>query len=206
MVRSAALRIVVLLWPFSLQAGVPPGAWSGNYPRCERHRELLKTGRLSLGVRFSTLDPHVTAAFVRALDFWATVLEMEWHKEDGRNCSIHVFFGNRRLFKSAEAARAQFPDHPSFQGWIAFNPSIVLSEDELYYLSVHELGHVFGLPHNPSAWSIMFFVGLDGPVLLDAADLEALAARHKIRADRLTGPVIVPTTQRSLQAAAATNR
>jgi len=44
------------------------------------------------------------------------------------------------------------------------------------------LGHLLGLAHNPNSSSVMYFLRLDGPVFLDAADLSALATRHKLRA------------------------
>ena len=191
---SPAVAIASLLWPLFLDAGALPGGWSGNYEPCDAHSELLKTEHLTLGVRFSTSDPHLTAAFERALNFWATVLDMEWRREDGRDCSISVFAGKAGLFRATETARAQFPGRPSFQGWIAFNPNVLLSEREQFVVSVHELGHVFGLPHNRSSRSVMFFLGGGGPFWLDAADLEALAARHKLRADRVK-PVLVPTSE-----------
>src|SRR5262249_25467687 len=128
---------------------------------------------------------------MRALNFWATVLEMDWHKENGRNCSIQILAGARSLFQPAEAARAQFPDRPAFQGWIAFNPHERLSEDEKFLVAVHELGHLFGLPHNRSARSVMYFACLEGPVFLDAADLAALAIRHKLRSENLKEPLVV---------------
>jgi hypothetical protein len=189
------VAIVYLLWPFLTGTGVPPGDWGGDYGPCDRHGELLKTGRLRLRVRFSISDEHLTRAFTRALKFWATVLDMEWRREDGRECSIHVFIGDAGLFRAAETARAQFPERSAFQGWIAFNPKVLLSEDEQYLVSVHELGHLFGLPHNPSAQSIMFFLGVPGPLWLNAADIEVLAARHKLRAPNMRARVLVPTSE-----------
>ena len=55
------------------------------------------------------------------------------------------------------AARSQFPDRPAFQGWIAFNPGSKLTQDEMFVVSVHEIGHLLGLPHNPSGSSMMYF-------------------------------------------------
>jgi hypothetical protein len=185
----------LLAFAFSMKASAIPGDWTGPYSPCDRHQELAKHEHLDLAVRFSTSDAHLTAAFVRALNFWATVLEMDWHEEHGRNCSIQIVTGDRKLFRHGEVARAQFPDQPTFQGWIAFNPEAVLSAQEKYLLAVHELGHVFGLSHNPSARSVMFFDCLEGTLLLDMVDLAALAARHKLRAARSVSPVVVAAEQ-----------
>jgi hypothetical protein len=47
--------------------------------------------------------------------------------------------------------------------------------------SVHEIGHLFGLQHNPSVSSVMFFDDFGQSSSLDFADLRALAAMHKLR-------------------------
>ena len=180
--KIAAHSVVLsLLLVCGLRAGELPGDWSGDFPPCDRNHELLKRDRMHLGVRFSASDPLVSEAFARALDFWGTVVEMEWHEENTRSCSLHVVAGPPELFQSKEAARAQFPGSPSFQGWIAINPQVVLSAEEQYLLAVHELGHLLGLHHNPSARSVMYFFCFEGPVRLDGTDLAALAARHKLR-------------------------
>jgi hypothetical protein len=138
---------------------------------------------MSLGVRFSTSNRLLAAEFARALDYWARIVEMNWHVEDGRGCAIQVVDGSSDLFKPAEAARAQFPAAPSFQGWIAFNPRIPMAASELFLVSVHEVGHVLGLPHSRNASSVMYFLRVDGPVLLDGEDMAALAACHTLRSD-----------------------
>ena len=121
------------------------------------------------------------------MDFWTGVLDIEWHVTNSQACSIQLVDGTPELFDAAGGrafvvARAQFPDRPSFQGWIAFNPALRPTESEMFVVSVHEIGHLFGLSHNPSGSSVMFFLELDESVFLEVADLNRLAGRHKLRA------------------------
>lgn len=158
--------------------------WSGRFPPCHRHPDLLSRGHVNLGVRISTSNTALARQFGRAMQFWSGVLDLEWHEVDSQDCSIQLVDGTPELFDAAGmAARAQFPDRPSFEGWIAFNPGAKLNEHEMFTISVHEIGHLLGLPHNPSGSSVMFFLELEDSVSLDAADLNALAERHKLRAD-----------------------
>lgn len=100
--------------------------WTGTYTPCDRHSDLLEKGHLNLGVRFQTSNPLLVAEFTRALDFWATVLDMEWREENSRGCAIQIIDGHRDLFTHCQVARAQLPDRSAFQGWIAVNPGISL--------------------------------------------------------------------------------
>lgn len=167
-------------------AGAEPQAnWTANYPPCNRHSELLKHGPMNLGVRVATANPLLAEQFKGALDFWAKVLDLDWHEDDSENCSIELVDGARRLFEPmAEnmAARSQFPDRRDFQGWIIFNPAVTLSKTELFRISVHEIGHMLGLRHNPNTRSLMYDFDLECSESLDARDLAALAANHKLRA------------------------
>lgn len=156
--------------------------WSGDYPPCDGHPDLLSHEHTDLGVRISTSNETLARQFVRAMQFWADVLDIDWHEVDTQACSIEVVDGTSELFDSAAiAARAQSPDRSAFQGWIAFNPASRLTAHEFFVVSVHEIGHLLGLAHNPNGSSVMFFLKLDNSVSLDAADLTALAARHKLR-------------------------
>ena len=185
-----------LLWFFlgiCAVAGAEPAAnWTANYPPCGRHAELLKHGAMNLGVRLATSNPALAEGFKSALDFWATILDLEWHQDDSENCSMELVDGQRDLFEPEPenmAARSQFPDRLGFQGWIVFNPAVLLSRTELYRISVHEIGHMLGLRHSPNTLSLMYGLDLDCSESLDAQDLAALAAHHKLRITSLTQPV-----------------
>ena len=190
--KAAQLTLLCLVWNVALSAGERPGTWSGNYLPCNQHYELLSQEHKNLGVRFSTSSRGLAPQFMHALDFWSTILDMDWYEEDSRGCSIAIIDGHDNLFRPAEVARAQFPDSPTFQGWIAFNRKIKLPRHEQYLTAVHEIGHLLGLRHNPNAHSVMFYLRLDGQLLLDANDLSALAARHKLRLTNLERALIVP--------------
>jgi len=171
-----------LLVCLSVAEGEPPANWSANYPPCNRHAELLRQGHMDVGVRVATANPFLAEQFRRALDSWARILDMDWHEDDTQNCSIQLVDGERQLFQSAAmAARSQLPDRPDFQGWIAFNPAQALSENDLYRISVHEIGHMLGLQHNANDKSVMYFFNSDGLDWLDSTDLAALATHHRLR-------------------------
>lgn len=170
----------------------PLANWTANYPSCGRHAELLKRGPMNLGVRLATSNPMLAQQFKSALDFWATVLDLNWHEDSSENCSIELVDGQRDLFEPEPenmAARSQFPDRRGFQGWIVFNPAVPLNRTELYRISVHEIGHMLGLRHNPNALSLMYGLDLDCSQSLDALDLATLAAHHKLRITSLTQPI-----------------
>jgi Matrixin len=185
------------LWFFACVGWVqaePIANWSANYPPCKRHSELLKYGPLNLGVRLATANPVLAEEFKWAMNFWAKVLDLDWHEDSTENCAIQVVDGERELFEPTPAsmvARSQFPDRPQFQGWIVFNPAVKLNRTELYRIAVHEIGHMLGLRHSNSTSSLMYGLDLETSETLDVADLTALAGHHKLRIVSLTKPVIL---------------
>ena len=181
-----------------LGAGLAPAEplanWSAPYSPCNRHSELLKHGPMNLGVRVATANPILAEQFKEAMSFWAKVLDLDWHEENTESCSIQLVDGVRRLFEAAPelmVARSQFPDRLGFEGWIVFNPAVELSKAEMYRISVHEIGHMLGLSHSTNARSLMYSLDLEASDSLDASDLAALAARHKLRIESATEPVIL---------------
>ena len=183
--HALATVILLLLGSVGANAVAEAGNWTGNYPPCDRHSEVLSHSHMNLAVRFATSDRRLAAQFARAMDFWATVLDMEWRIDNSRGCALAVVDGSARLFEPGQAARAQFPYTPAFQGWIAFNLKRSMRGDEQYFVAVHELGHLFGLVHNSSPSSVMYFLYLEGRVFLDGNDLMDLAAHHTLRAGRV---------------------
>ncbi len=157
--------------------------WSGRYSPCNRHTDLLNSQHVDLGVRILTSNPLLAEQFARAMEFWSGVLDIDWHEEASDDCAIQVVDGTPSLFDFCMclSARAQSPDQPAFQGWIAFNPRMKLSKEEMFLDSVHEIGHLLGLQHNPNETSVMFYFGMEKVVSLDAADLRSLSMRHQLR-------------------------
>jgi hypothetical protein len=193
-----AIVVLILIAATGVTAQASAPNWTGTYPPCNRHQDLLNRGPLDLGVRFSTSDPALARVFRHALEFWSSVLDLTWHEDNTTNCALQLVDGAPQLFDEAGAcgcisARSQFPDRPDFQGWIAFNPAAKLTDDEMFRVSIHEIGHLLGLPHNPSGSSVMFFLGLEGSLRLDATDLNSLERSHTLRdgiADN--GPIPIP--------------
>ncbi|MBV8073081.1 MAG: matrixin family metalloprotease [Acidobacteriaceae bacterium] len=155
--------------------------WAGDFAPCANRSELLKHGPMSLGVKFSTSNHAIEREFRKAMDFWASIVDMNWHEDEGSSCAINVVDGTPEILKNAVIARSQFPEWDNFQGWIAFDAHAPLSKFEMYVTAVHEIGHLLGLKHNPDASSIMYFLDLEGPEVVDHQDILSLASRHLLR-------------------------
>jgi Matrixin len=164
-------------------AELSPSNWGGEYAPCDRHADLLRREHLELAVRISTLNGPLAEQFQRAVQFWSGVLDLDWHVVDSQPCSLQLVDGKPSLFNwcVCMSARSQLPDRENFQGWIAFNPRFKLSKREMFLDSVHEIGHVLGLTHNPDESSVMSSFGTTTSAWLDAADLNTLASKHALR-------------------------
>jgi hypothetical protein len=137
-----------------------------------------------IGVRYDGADPVVARQFHRAFGFWSTLLYTEFYDEHSTSCAIAIVDGSKAvLSKPGVVARAQLPDRSEFYGWIAVDPkaSTYLADGEAVAIWIHEIGHLLGLKHNPSAASLMYYMDADATTKLDAADLRALASLHAFR-------------------------
>jgi Matrixin len=176
---SSILPIVLLL--LSSVNMLAESSSTAPHSNCDRHAELLKGDHMVLGARIDTANPVLAKQFRRALDFWTSVLDLEWHEENSIACSLQLTDAPNGFLDTSIAAQAQDPQSADFQGWIEFDAAAALTETEMYYYSVHEIGHLLGLGHNPSHRSVMYFKDAPGPERLDTTDLMALATIHKLR-------------------------
>ena len=190
MLPVTPLKPLAVLLPFIPLLGLSnalasPPNWTGKYSPCSHHADLLSQDHLDLAVRISTSNPMLAEQFESAMEFWRGVLDLDWHEVDSDDCAIQLVDGTPSVFDfcSCLSARSQLPDRPAFQGWIAFNPRLKLTRQEMFLDAVHEIGHLLGLTHNPNDSSVMFAFELDKAALLDAVDLAALASRHQLRPD-----------------------
>jgi Matrixin len=175
--------ILVLLASSVLSADQRLSNWAGHFEPCNRSSELLKHNYMDVGVWLNTSNVALAAEFRHAMNFWTEVLDMNWHEENTLDCSIQVVDGSPALFAGEKviAARSQLTTRANFYGWIAFNPGCRLTRAEMYLTAIHEIGHMLGLQHNPSAESVMYFLNLEGKETLDDTDLAFLATRHRLR-------------------------
>lgn len=159
---------------------------------CTNSSELLKFAAMNVGVRFSTSNSKLATQFANALNFWAAVLDMQWHIENSSRCSIQLFDGQPELFEDSTVAKAHMIDRSDPSAWIAFNPKAPLTNRELYLTAIHEMAHILGLRHNADVFSVMYYTNDRTATLLDKIDVSSLAKLHKLR--RIPGRGVVPCT------------
>jgi hypothetical protein len=148
---------------------------------CENYTEIRKAGHMSIGVNFDIPDLLIQQQFRYAMDFWTSLLDMDWHADGTAGCAIRVSFGFPNMFDSDDIAQADDPDSLNFRGEVVFNSAHALTPLEAYLVCIHEIGHLWGLDHNPSPTSVMYAVGIDGGEGLEAADISVLSTRHLMR-------------------------
>jgi hypothetical protein len=194
MVKLCALFAMLVVPSFAQLAN-----WTGPYEPCLKNNELRKTAHMSVGVRYDIPDAGVVEQFHRAFQFWSTVLNVNFFDEQSTACAVAIVTGTREiLHDSTMVARAQLPERPGFQGWIAIdlNAKTYLQDADAVATWIHEIGHVLGLKHSRSARSLMYYLNVDASNSLEAADLQALASLHMLRIDSLQSLGVTPRSRR----------
>lgn len=176
--RILALTLFCALCSLAAQ---PAGTSIAPLQACTNSSDLLKFDTMNVGVQFATSNSQLAIQFANAMDFWASIIDMQWHMERDSHCSIQLFDGQPKLFEDSTVAKAHRADRSDSAAWIAFNPKAPLTSSELYLTAVHEIGHLLGLSHNPDGLSVMFYTNRPAATLLDETDLRALTRVHKLR-------------------------
>ena len=130
---------LLFLFSFNMLA---ESSWTAPAAICNQHAELLKRDHMDLGARINTANPVLAKQFRRALNFWTTVLDLQWHEENSDACSLQLTDAPNGFLDTSIAAQAQDPQSADFQGWIEFDLALRLTETDMYYYSVHEIGHL----------------------------------------------------------------
>ena len=148
---------------------------------CQNVGELVKHDHMNLGVRFESRNPEIVREFKHALNFWSKILDMEWHEDPTSTCSIDLIDGlpdgTAQMLVHDKAVGVGMRS----SGIVAIDDRYQLAESEWYAIAAHELGHLFGLQHNSSPNSVMYYIHLRGDEILDSTDIAPLSARHRMR-------------------------
>src|SRR5438270_13441005 len=89
---SKSLALLLLL-PFASLA--QQTNWTGPYKPCLNSAEL--TGQMSIGVRYDVSDRVVIGQFHRAFDFWAKLLDADFHDHQSISFAIAVIEGTEAV-------------------------------------------------------------------------------------------------------------
>jgi len=160
-----------------------PSNWASPDPPCAQYDNLRSRVLGNIGVKID-LNGAWADAFRRALEFWNSVLVVNFHEEGGLSaCSIRIVNGSPHILNHGIVARSQIIGWANFRGKIAVNPGSarVMNSAALYATAVHEFGHILGLTHKPSSRSIMYFLNVDGTEWLEREDILELSAQHELR-------------------------
>lgn len=168
--------------------------WSSPDAPCAKYKEVRNPVLGNIGVKIDVAEPWADG-FRRALSFWNSVLLADLHEETALSgCAIRVLYGDDSIVNHAIVARSQITEWAGFRGKIAVSLAAAreLSDDEIYGIAVHELGHLLGLKHNSSSGSVMYFLDVTGDEVLDTRDIVALSRHHRLRPAIFLRPLAIP--------------
>jgi len=160
--------------------------WSGPYPESGYSDQLLNTGHMDIGVRIATSNRVWAQRVRRAMDFWSTVLDMDWYEvNDPKAATIQVVDGTSPILMG-HYAQSQLPNWRGFHGLIAvasneMTTSMAARDTLGLYIMAHEIGHLLGLRHNAEFSSLMYAGIFTGAEILDKTDLATLRKFHAVR-------------------------
>ena len=157
--------------------------WTSTDAPCARYDDLRKPVLGDIGVKIDAAEPWASE-FRRALGFWNTVLAAKFHEEANLDsCAVRIVNAGPDILMNGIVARSQLTAWDNFRGKIAVSPRAAktMSSAEMYGTAVHEFGHMFGLKHNASSLSVMYFLNVNGTEVLDGKDILDLSALHQLR-------------------------
>src|SRR6185312_6036348 len=138
----------LLLLAITLSSQASDVNWTAPFPPCAHNNEWRKRTHLHVGAYIATASPEIRHATMRALDYWSSVLDMDWYPAVSPDCAVGFFDGPDNLLYDGTIARSQYPDDARFEGWLIYNPDAPLTDREWYYTAIHEIGHMLGLLHS----------------------------------------------------------
>jgi Matrixin len=178
---------VWLGWPSQVTARAQEtlqSNWVSADAPCAKYDDLRKPVLGDIGVKIDATQPWANG-FRRALNFWNTVLDANFHEEaDLGSCAVRIISAGPDILNKTIVARSQLTEWDNFRSMIAVSPKAAkaMTSAEMYGAAVHELGHMLGLKHNASSQSVMYFFNVNGTESLDRKDILDLSTRHKLRA------------------------
>lgn len=148
---------------------------------CSNAGLLKQHGRLDIGVRLSG-NSAFREAEIKALDYWASVLDIDWRQDETDDCSIEFrpvdSISSFRHDGAFPVAGTHMPNDKRFDGVVYFR--YVNGYDKRLVFE-HELGHLFGLEHNSDIGSVMYYEPSQSGGYLESSDLSQLKHMHSLR-------------------------
>jgi hypothetical protein len=122
---------------------------------CLDYGKLKNRDHIEIGVRIDTNNPTVVKAATEALNFWAGVIDLSWHRVYDDSCAIEF---QPHAWQAGSSFRTvggtKLPWKASFNGVVFFQ--YLQTNYDLAACFKHEMGHMLGLEHNLAQDSLMY--------------------------------------------------